>query len=64
MYYNKNPKPHKKLDRRHYNYRGKVKVQYKTKEAAEEVLKHYDHHYVAYLCPVCNMWHIGYVKDK
>lgn len=62
MYFNKNPKPSKKLDRRHYNYKGKVKISYNSKEEAELVLQKYPDNYRAYLCPVCNKWHIGFVK--
>lgn len=63
MYFNKNPKPHRKLDRRHYTYQGKTKVSYNTKEEAEEVLKHYSENYRAYICPICNKWHIGFIKS-
>ncbi len=62
-YFNKNPKPHKKLDRRHYTCTGKCKVSYNTEKEAQEVLKKYPENYRAYLCPVCNKWHIGFVKS-
>lgn len=62
MYFNKNPKPNKKFDRRHYNYRGKVKIQYNSKEDAKVILQKYPDNYRAYLCPICNKWHIGFIK--
>jgi hypothetical protein len=61
-YFNKNPKPNKKLERCHYTYNGKCKVSYKTEAEAKEVLKKYPETYVAYLCPICNKWHIGFIK--
>ena len=61
-YFNKNPKPHKKLDRSHYTYNGKCKVSYNEEKEAQEVLVHYPETYRAYLCPICIKWHIGFVK--
>lgn len=64
MYFNKNPKPHKKLERCHYTYNGKPKIAYDTLKEAQAVLKKYSSDYVAYRCPICNKWHIGFVKQK
>ena len=34
MYFNKNPRPHKKLERCHYTYNGKPKIAYDTLKEA------------------------------
>ena len=62
IYFNKNPKPRRKLDRRHYTYNGKPKVSYDTLADAKQILKNYSEQYTAYLCPICNKWHICFIK--
>ena len=64
IYFNKNPKPRRKLDRRHYTYNGKPKVSYDTLADAKQILKNYSEQYTAYLCPICNKCHIGLKKNS
>lgn len=57
----------KKYPRCHYTKkRGKIKPKkpYDSLQAAEEFIKkHHLVNYKAYLCPYCNKWHIGFVKE-
>lgn len=51
------------LVREHFNDRGRPKVPYKKRHRAEEVARDIQRvtpgRYHAYLCPICEYWHVG-----
>lgn len=59
--YNKQPQEHRK--RSHYNRKGIAKQAFATEEAAlQYIAAKRLQGYLAYLCPVCNHWHIGRMR--